>query len=141
MSVVKSLASRGLPFRGSDEHFGSLQNGNYMMLLELIAEFDPFLSEHIKLYGNKGKGSTSYLSLTICNEFIQIMSGELLKKIIIEVKQAKYYSISADSTPDIAHVDQLTFILRYVTKEGFQRNDLLNSFQIVAINLKNFLML
>lgn len=48
VSVVKSLASRGLPFRGSDENFGSLHNGNYMMLLELI-EFDPFLSEHIKM--------------------------------------------------------------------------------------------
>ncbi|KYN00128.1 Zinc finger MYM-type protein 1 [Cyphomyrmex costatus] len=116
--VIKNLSSRGLPFRGSDERFGSLHNGNYMMLLEIIAEFDPFLAEHIKSYGNKGKGSVSYLSSTICDEFIQIMSAELLKKIIAEVKEAKYYSMSADSTPDISHIDQLTFILRYITKGG-----------------------
>lgn len=33
--------------------------------------------------------------------------------IIAEVRQAKYYSISIDSTPDVSHVDQLTFIIRY----------------------------
>lgn len=30
------------------------------------------------------------------------------------MKIAKYYSIIVDSTPDISHVDQLAFILRYV---------------------------
>ncbi|XP_018374687.1 PREDICTED: zinc finger MYM-type protein 1-like, partial [Trachymyrmex cornetzi] len=35
------------------------------MVLELIAEFDPFLADHISRFGNKGIGSTSYLSKTI----------------------------------------------------------------------------
>ena len=35
-----------------------------MGLLELIAKFDPFLHEHIKQYGNRGSGQTSYLSKT-----------------------------------------------------------------------------
>jgi len=38
--------------------------------------------------------------------------------IIKEVKTAKYYSISVDSTPDIAHIDQLTTIVRYVLPTG-----------------------
>ena len=33
------------------------------------------------------------------------------------MKQAKYFA-SVDSTPDISHVDQLTFILRYVGSHG-----------------------
>ena len=33
------------------------------------------------------------------------------------MKVAKYYSISVDSTPDIAHTDQLTVILRYVLQD------------------------
>ena len=53
-AVVKALTSRGLAFRGHDEHFGSHTNGNYSMVLQLIAEFDPFLAEHIKRYGNAG---------------------------------------------------------------------------------------
>lgn len=56
VATVKTLSSRGLPFRGSSDKFGSPHNGNYMMALELIAEFDPFLSSHIEKFGNVGKG-------------------------------------------------------------------------------------
>lgn len=55
IAVVKSLSSRELPFRGRNHHFGSSQNGNFMMSLELISEFDPFLANHIKEFGNKKK--------------------------------------------------------------------------------------
>lgn len=62
VAVVKALTSRGLLLRGHDEHFGSVHNGNFMMVLEVRSQFDPFLEEHIREYGNKGSGSTSYLS-------------------------------------------------------------------------------
>ena len=74
VAVVIALSSRGLPFRGTDEHFGSPSNGNFLMLLELIAEFDTFLAEHIKRYGNAGSGKVSYLSKETCYEFIEIMA-------------------------------------------------------------------
>lgn len=66
VSVVKFLATRGHAFRGSEEKFGSASNGNYLGILELLAEYDPFLANHIQRYGNKGKGisSTSVLSYT-----------------------------------------------------------------------------
>ena len=71
IEIIKFLAQRGLAFRGDDEVFGSSNNRNYMGILELIAKFDPFLADHISHYGNRGKGSvSSYLSSTICNEFI-----------------------------------------------------------------------
>ncbi|XP_041366776.1 zinc finger MYM-type protein 1-like [Gigantopelta aegis] len=42
----------------------------------------------------------------------------VLDRIIYEVKEAKHYSVSVDSTPDLSHVDQLTIILRYVLPSG-----------------------
>ena len=72
VTVIKSLSSRGLAFRSKEEHFGSVHNGNYMMSLEMIAEFEPFLAKHIQSYGNPGRGHVSYLSPTICDEFIKI---------------------------------------------------------------------
>ncbi|CAG9790403.1 unnamed protein product [Diatraea saccharalis] len=45
------------------------------------------------------------------------MGERVLKTIVKELESAKYYSISVDSTPDLSHVDQLTFIVRYV-KDG-----------------------
>lgn len=58
-AIVKSLASRGLQFRGTEERFVLSNSGNYIMTLELMAEFDPFLTQHTRKYGERGSGSTS----------------------------------------------------------------------------------
>lgn len=116
--VIKALASRGLPFRGSKEVFGSNSNGNYMMMLEVLAEFDPFLADHIRKYGNPGKGKISYLSSTICDEFIELLGKQVLTYILGEAKSSQYFSVVVDSTPDISHVDQLSFVIRYVKQSG-----------------------
>ncbi|CAF0964928.1 unnamed protein product [Didymodactylos carnosus] len=115
VSVIKFLSSRGLAFRGSNQIIGDNHNGNYLGCLELISNFDPFLHEHLKSYGNKGKGNVSYLSNTVCDEFIEVM-GNHVRKLIVKLK--KYYSIIIDSTSDIAHIDQLTFVVRYVDPSG-----------------------
>ena len=40
----------------------SLDHGNYLGCLELLAEYDPFLAQHIeRLHGNSGRGNPSYL--------------------------------------------------------------------------------
>lgn len=62
ISVIKFLASRKLAFRGTDEQFSEKRNGNYLNLLELLAEYYPFLKDHINGTANLIKGKTSYLS-------------------------------------------------------------------------------
>lgn len=46
------------------------------------------------------------------------MGQQVLMTITKEVKAAKYYSISVDSTPDLSHCDQLTFTIKYVKNMG-----------------------
>lgn len=116
--MIKLLATRGLAFRGSKETIGSPTNGNFLGVLEAIAQFDPFLAQHLTKYGNLGRGKVSYLSPTICDEFIALLGGKVCEKIVTELKAAKYYSVSVDSTPDITHCDQLTIIFRYVVTAG-----------------------
>lgn len=118
VEVIKFLTERGLALRGSDELIGSHQNGNFLGTLELLAKFDPFLEEHIARFGNKGKGIPSYLSSTVCDEIIILMGKEILSTICKEVISAKYFSISVDSSPDRSHIDQLTFVVRYVNEDG-----------------------
>lgn len=112
------LAERGLPFRGHSEVFGQMDNGNFMGVLEVISKFDPFLKAHIEKYGNAGKGTLSYLSSTTCLELIELMGEQVLAEIISQIKVAKYFSISVDSTPDVTDTDQLTFIMLYVASDG-----------------------
>jgi hypothetical protein len=111
------MAERGLPFRGDKETFGSTHNGNFLGLFELIAKFDPFLASHIQKFGNKGSGVTSYLSKTICDEFIPIMAHKVRDSILDDLRTAGYFSLSVDSTPDRSHIDQLTVIVRYVSPD------------------------
>lgn len=47
-STIKCIAERGLAFRGDNEIIGSPKNGNFLGILKLVVEFDPFLSNHIK---------------------------------------------------------------------------------------------
>ncbi|KAI9552608.1 putative zinc finger MYM-type protein 1-like [Daphnia sinensis] len=118
VDVIKFLSSRGLAFRESNQQLGSVHNGNYLGLLELLALHDAFLAKHLASYGNKGKGNTSYLSANICEQFIQLLAEKVEAYIVEELKEAKYYSVIVDSTPDVSHTDQLCFVLRYVLPEG-----------------------
>jgi hypothetical protein len=114
VSTLKFIVERGLPIRGDDEEIGSPSNGNYLGILELIAQFDHFLSTHIKEHGNKGSGHVNYLSSTICEEIIEIMGDEVLNEIVRRREKAKYFAVSVDSSPDEGHIDQLTVIVRYM---------------------------
>lgn len=119
LSAVRFLASRGLPFRGANQEIGSTSNGNYLGVLELIAEYDPLLRSHLENYGNKGKGSISYLSANIAKEFLHVLAEEVRTVIKSAIHRSKYYALIVDSTPDVSHVDQLTIVLRYVDEKGF----------------------
>lgn len=114
--VIKSLAIRGHSLRGSDTKLFSSHNGNFLMCLEMIAEFDPFLAQHIARHCNKSKGHVNYFSPIIYEEFIMLMANKVTKFILDECRKAKF-SIILDSTPDISHIDQLSFVIRYVKED------------------------
>ncbi len=49
---LSNFLQRGLAFCGQDEIVGSCNNGNFVGLIELLSQFDPFLASHIYRYGN-----------------------------------------------------------------------------------------
>ena len=95
----------------------SPRNGNYLDILELIAQHGSSLAQHLQDHANRVSGLTNYLSTTIMEELINIMGKQVLDEIISRVKLSKYYSISMDSTPDESHVDQLTLMLQFMEKD------------------------
>ena len=54
-----------MAFHEDNKIFGSHHIGKYLGILELIAKYDQFLEYHIIQFGNKGRGTTPYLTSTI----------------------------------------------------------------------------
>jgi hypothetical protein len=118
IKVTLFLAKRGLAFRGDSEKIGESSNGNFLGILELLANYDPVLNEHLnKIHHFQEKGDrmqVHYLSHDIQNEFISLCAAEVTKKILEEREKARYYSVIVDATPDSVHVEQTVILIRYV---------------------------
>ena len=56
----------------------------------------------------------SYYFPEIQNEFIDALGCHVKKTIIHDIKEAKYFALLLDSTPDVSHIDQMTVIIRYI---------------------------
>ena len=150
IDVVIFLGQRGLAFRGSSLRIGDVDNGNFLGVLELLAHYDPIVEEHVtkvKVAQQKGERlQAHYLSPESQNEFISLCAARVRRCILDERELAKYYSIMVDATPDSSHIEQTTFILRFLTKanDSYVINERLLAFvdccQKTGIDIANLIL-
>ena len=125
LDIIRFLAKQNLPLRGHREgrNFESKETGTepevtenrgiFLELVDLLTKYDPVLREHLLRIQMGNKFTTFYLLPTIQNEFIEILGENVRSKVINQIKEAKYFSMIFDITPDISHKDQMSQVFRY----------------------------
>ena len=114
LDVIKFLASQNLALRGKDENLITSDNpGNFLSLLKLLSKYDPVMASHLERVVTNPR-SVSYLSHDSQNEFINILAKKVRDIILAEIRNAKYFDILFDTTPDISHKEQASEVIRYV---------------------------
>jgi hypothetical protein len=113
LDITMFLSEHNLAFRGNKDKLFSKNNGNFLGLVQLIGKYDPVISEHIRKIQSK-EIHDHYLGKTIQNELINLLGNKVKEEIVNSVKEAKYFSVILDCTPDVSHQEQLSFTVRFV---------------------------
>jgi hypothetical protein len=116
MSITQYLAERNLAFRGTSDTLFTPHNGNFLGLVELLGKFDLTMSEHLRRVVST-ETHVHYCGKNVQNEIINLFGNSVQENIFNRAKSAKYFSLILDCTPDISHVEQLSFTIRFLDVE------------------------
>ncbi|CAF1384080.1 unnamed protein product [Rotaria magnacalcarata] len=119
VECIKFLLRQGLALRGHVE-----DEGNLIQLLKLRETDVDGLSSWIK-YGN-------YLSHDIINEICQIISLSIVRDLLKQICERKFYSIICDETRDESGTEQLCFTIRSVDSDFVVHEDVLGMYGVTS---------
>ena len=80
ISTIKLIGTQNLALRGKCDKLYEDNNGNFLKIIEYLAEFDPVMREHIKKITNN-EIHKHYLGKNIQNEIINLLSTAIEKRI------------------------------------------------------------
>ncbi|KAJ4430482.1 hypothetical protein ANN_22698 [Periplaneta americana] len=97
IQVICFLGKQELTFRGHDESDQSENKGNYLEILDILAQEEQFVREKLEsLSGFKGTSSE------IQNELIECATLVVKEKIQKELDLAEFVSVQTDETLDVS---------------------------------------
>ena len=103
LDIIRLLAKQNLALHRHSENASSLNRGNFLEFVHHQAKYDPILQQHRK-HGKMPHICHHIFRTTL---FVQWLT-RFFENILVEVKEAKLFSILVDKTPDAAHQEQVS---------------------------------
>lgn len=118
IDIVCFLGKQELAFRGHDESASSVNKGNYLEMVDVLAKYDGVLENHIQNCTSSFTG----LSNRIQNDLISSVASVMIETIKQQIASTDFVAVMVDETPDVSGKEQLVLVLRYFHKsEVFDR--------------------
>ncbi|XP_070663959.1 uncharacterized protein [Malus domestica] len=114
IKCTKFLLRQGLAFYGHDESATSSNRGNYLELLQFLADNDDKVREAMM---ENTPGNLKLLAPCIKKEIVNSCALETLDAIMDGLKD-RFFSILVDEARDVSVKKQMAMVLRYVDDNG-----------------------
>ncbi|CAL8167534.1 unnamed protein product [Prunus armeniaca] len=114
IKCTKFLLRQGLAFRGHDESVTSSNRGNYLELLQFLADNDDKVREVVM---ENAPRNLKLLPPCIQKEIVNSCALETLDAIMDGLKD-RFFSILVDEARDVSVKEQMAMVLRYVDDKG-----------------------
>ncbi|ESR36738.1 hypothetical protein CICLE_v10029872mg, partial [Citrus x clementina] len=130
--ATKWLAKQACAFRGHDESVNSLNHGNFIKLIKLLATMNENIN---KVVLENAPKNAQYITPKIQKELLNIIANKVRHKIREEVGDAKF-CIIIDEALDESHKEQMAIILRYALTLKSEICNVLAQYNLLVENLR-----
>ncbi|XP_057791317.1 uncharacterized protein LOC131008458 [Salvia miltiorrhiza] len=113
IDCVRFLLRQGLAFRGDDESKTSTNRGNFLELLNFLADHN----DDIKYVINGAPENLKLIAPSIQKDIVNAAAAKTIN-IIMEEIGGSLFSILVDESRDISMKEQMAIVLRFVNKDG-----------------------
>jgi hypothetical protein len=122
IDVLRWLAFQACPFRCHDESLDSINQGNFLEMVKLIAFYDAEIGEVV--LGNTPHNA-KYTSPSIQKEILNIIASNVQREIRKEIGDAKFFLL-VDESRDESKREQMAVVIHFVDRKGFTRERFLD---------------
>ncbi|XP_025664374.1 uncharacterized protein [Arachis hypogaea] len=114
INAIRWLAFQACAFRGDDESPGSLNRGNFIELIKLLASCNQNVNNVVL---ENAPGNAQYISSGVQKDILHIFARKVRATIREEIGDSKF-CIIIDEARDESKREQMAVVLRFVDKHG-----------------------
>ncbi|XP_029151657.1 uncharacterized protein [Arachis hypogaea] len=129
IDCIRFLLRQGLAFRGNDETDDSVNQGNFLELLNFLAQHNEEIGRAFK----NARGNLKLIAPSIQKDIVRAAARETTKVIVDDLGD-ELFAVLVDEARDISIKEQMSVCLRYVNKEGQVREHFLGLVHVSNTN-------